>query len=547
MNKNKNAAPKSAVNMFFSGVVVLTIANILVKSVGLISKIALNTVVGSEGAGYYSSAYEIYAFLYVIATSGLPVAISIMVSKCRAQGKVKEARKIFNVAMVLFMIIGGFFASMMALFSDEIANFISAPNTSICIVAISPTILFVCLSSCMRGFFQGYQLMKPTGISQFIEAICKVGIGVGFALWAKSQNYDDFTVAAFTILGITIGVFLGMVFLYIRKLFFNDTEYYEPEKILSNETNKPTKTILKDLALIAIPITLSSAVLSLTTIIDTLMVQTRLLDTGLAEDLVRVYYGDYTTLVISMFNLPTILIYPIANALVPLISSTIATRDYERSANMRSFSLRVINMIAVPCSIGLGVFSYPILDLLMFTKDSVERSAPWLSVAAVSVIFLGLIAATNAFLNTAGKQRLPIISMLVGATVKLVGNYFLLDAFGIYGAPLSTVLCYLSAATLNIFFTVKYVGKLPNVNKIFLQPLFCAVVSIGLSAIIYMLISSIIPAKIATIICILTSALGYVFMIIRTKTVTKEELLLLPHSEKPVKILQKLRFFSSKC
>ena len=60
---------RSAKNLFFSGVIVLTVANILVKSVGLISKIALNRVVGSIGAGYYSSAYEIYAFLYVISVT----------------------------------------------------------------------------------------------------------------------------------------------------------------------------------------------------------------------------------------------------------------------------------------------------------------------------------------------------------------------------------------------------------------------------------------------------------------------------------------------
>ena len=106
MKKNNNvAAKKSAVSMFFSGVVILTIANVMVKAVGLISKIALNRVVGSIGAGYYSSAYEIYAFLYVISTSGLPVALSIMVSKSRAQGRFKEAKRIFDVAIIVFLII----------------------------------------------------------------------------------------------------------------------------------------------------------------------------------------------------------------------------------------------------------------------------------------------------------------------------------------------------------------------------------------------------------------------------------------------------------
>lgn len=555
MRKNNNAGTKgSAVSMFFSGVVILTIANIMVKAVGLISKIALNRVVGSIGAGYYSSAYEIYAFLYVISTSGLPVALSIMVSKSRARGRFKEAKRIFDVAIIVFLIIGTLFASMMIFFSSSLADFISAPKTVFCIIAIAPTILFVCLSSCFRGFFQGYQLMQPTAISQFIEALCKVLVGVGFALWARAQGYEDHIVAAFTILGVTVGVLFGMIFLYIKKMLFKDKKINEAYLlelssksefcVLEDNGCKKTSELLKELMKIAIPVTISSAVLSLTIIIDTFMVQSRLLAYGLEENLVRIYYGDYTSLVISMCNLPTVLFYPIANALVPLISASFEAKDYEGSAKIRSFSVRVINMIAIPCALGLGIFSYPILDLLMFKTDSVERAAPWLSVAAISVVFLGLISATNAFLNTAGKQNLPIVSMIVGASVKLLFNYILLEKIGIYGAPISTVLCYLSASALNIFFTVKYVGKLPNIRKIFGMPLLCGIASIGLSAAIYLGLSFLLPGKLATVISILLSVFGYVLLIVKTKTVTKEEIALLPHSEKILFFLQKFKMLS---
>ena len=547
MNRNTKTDKKSPVNMFFSGVAILTIASILVKSVGLISKIVLNTVVGSEGAGYYSTAYEIYAFLYVISTSGLPIAISIMISKRRARGKLKEAKKIYDVALIMFLIIGTVLTSLMILFSKKIAQFISAPNTAICIVAIAPTLLFICISSCLRGYFQGYQQMRPTAISQFIEAVCKVGVGVGFALFAISKGYDTFTVAAFTILGVTVGVFLGMCYLYVKKLFFKDKEYYQAEKIKADEKPMRAKSIIKELISIAIPITISSSVLSLTTIIDTFMVQSRLLSSGVAEDMVRVLYGDYTTLVISMVNLPTILIYPIANALVPLISSAIANKDFTSSNNMRSFSLRVINIISIPCALGLGIFSKPILDLLMFTESSVNRASSWLSIGAASVVLLGLIASTNAFLNTAGRQKLPIFSMLAGAVVKLISNYFLIGEFGIYGAPISTVLCYFTAASLNIFFTVKYVGKLPNVNKIFVLPLLCGVFSIGGSALLYILFDMFMPGKIATVICIFIATVSYLFMILRTKTVTSDEIALLPHGDKLIKIFKKIGFLSKKC
>ena len=186
--KSKSFTTKSSTNLFLSGVVILTIANVMVKTVGLISKIALNRVVGSIGAGYYSSAYEIYAFLHIISNAGLPVALSIMVSKSRARGRFKEAKKIFNISLVSFLVIGTVFAVSMIFLSGSIADLISSPYTTLAIIAISPTILFVCLSSCFRGYFQGHQMMNQTAISQFIEACGKVLVGVGFAVCKLFRN-----------------------------------------------------------------------------------------------------------------------------------------------------------------------------------------------------------------------------------------------------------------------------------------------------------------------------------------------------------------------
>lgn len=542
INNEKNA-PKSSGRMFISGVLALTIANILVKSVGLISKIVLNRVVGSVGAGYYSSAYEIYAYLYVISTSGLPVALSILVSRSRVRGRIKEAKKIFDISFIALLIIGLTFSVLMMIFSNKIATLIGAPKTALCIIAIAPTMLFICLSSSLRGYFQGFQLMTPTATSQLIEALCKVGIGVGFALWAKSKGYDDFVVSSYTILGVTIGVLLGMIYLYIKKLFFKETKYVMPQ-IDGKEEIKSTKQILKELFLIAIPITLSSSVLSLTTVIDTLMVQNRLLWSGMNEITVRVYYGDYTSLVISMFNLPTIFFYPIANALIPLISGAFEAKNEQRSELIRKISMKIIILIAMPCAVGLGIFSYPILNLLMFNTDSVNRAAPWLSIASASVLFLGIISATNAFLNSAGKQRLPIISMLIGAIAKLISNYILLEKIGMLGAPISTVICYLSASALNIYFTLKHVGKIPNLIKIFVLPLIASVLSIGISALIFIGISVALPIKIATISSIVLAVIMYIILIFKIKAISKEDILLVPKGEKALKILSKIGFLA---
>ena len=459
---------RSSKNLFFSGVLILTVASILVKAVGLISKIALNRVVGSVGAGYYSSAYEIYAFLYVISTSGLPVAISIMIAKSVANGNSGRANRIFNTAFKVFATMGLVLTGLMIIFSPQLSKLMGAPETELCIKAVAPTLFFICISSCIRGYFQGYQLMGPTAVSQIIEAVFKVVIGICGALYAKNMGYADHIVAAYTVMGVTVGVFLGTLYLTLRKYIFD-----KYNRIGDNGSLEiSSKGLIKEMLKIAVPITLSSSVLSLTTILDTFMIQNRLLSYGMDKTTIRIYYGDYTSLVISMFNLPTILIYPIANALVPLISASIARNDENGGIKIRKLGMRMTAIISIPCAVGMAVFSAPILNLLMFKDDSVERAAPWLSVAAISVIFLGVIAITNAFLNSAGHQRLPIISMLCGATVKLAANLILLDKIGMIGAPIATVLCYLTASVMNLYFVIKKVGDIPDPWMCFLCPLF---------------------------------------------------------------------------
>lgn len=533
---------RSAKNLFFSGVIVLTVANILVKSVGLISKIALNRVVGSIGAGYYSSAYEIYAFLYVISTAGLPVAISIMVSKSIASGKIKEANKIFDTSFIVFMTMGLALSGLMIAFSGALAEFIGAPETKLCIITIAPTVFFICISSCIRGYFQGFQLMGPTAVSQFIEAIGKVGIGIGCAIYAKGKGLPDYTVAAYTVMGVTAGVFLGMVYLYIQKIRFREEEHV-PSLNISSDTKKK-RHIVKEMFSIGIPVTVSSTVLSLTTVLDTIMIQPRLLKGGLDPVMTRICYGDYTSLVISMFNLPTILLYPIANALVPLISGAIVGANEERRKKIRAFSIRIIAIIALPCAVGMSVFSASILNLLMFKQDSVDRAAPWLSVAAISVVFLGVIAVTNAFLNSAGKQNLPIVSMICGAVIKLIANSILIEKVGIIGAPIATVLCYVAASSINVFFVIKHVGNLPDIFGVFVRPFICTALSVGSAAVLYLCLSTVIYERICTVLSIGVAAILYVVFLVKGKVITEEEINIFPFGEKVIKILRKIKILN---
>jgi len=183
--------------MFFSGVLVLTIANLLIKVIGLLFKIPITNIIGDEGMGYFNAAYTIYTWFYMISTAGLPVAVSVMISKGRTSGNFKEVKKIYKITMLLFVAIGLVGMLLMIFLSKSFADVMGSRSIYLSIIAIAPTLFFICISSAVRGYFQGYQNMFPTAVSQIIEALGKLILGILFANYAISKGYDLPMVAAY--------------------------------------------------------------------------------------------------------------------------------------------------------------------------------------------------------------------------------------------------------------------------------------------------------------------------------------------------------------
>ena len=524
----------------FTGVFVLIIANFLIKSVGLISKIALNRIIGPVGVGYYSSAYEIYSILYIISTAGLPVALSIIISKSIANKRNREVRKIFNVSTIVFLILGICLTCLLIVFSSFLSSFIGAEETKNCITFIAPALIFISLSSIVRGYFQGYQIMMPTAISQFIEAFCKVFFGIGFALFAKSKGYEDYIVASYAIFGITCGVFFGMVFLYLTKIFYKNDEM-KLEKINNDENSISSIALLKQVLLISLPIVISSLTIHLTTIIDTFSIQKSMLEYTNDSELIKASYGDYMSLVISIVSLPTIFLYPISTSISPILVKYKEEDNIDGYKETRKISFKTNLMISIPFSIGFAVFSKQILTLLFFRDESVLRSYSWLSVSAASILFIGLISISTAFLNTSGKQIYPLISLIVGLTSKVVANYILIPIIGMYGASLSTILCYFIIALMNFIFVLKITGKIEgvliNIGKILLS----SVLAIGIGFLICFGLEHLIPYYLSSLLSVLVTFVVYFILVFKTKIIVEDEIKLIPKGDSICKILKRIR------
>lgn len=527
---------------FFSGVLWLAFSNILIKAAGLLFKIPLTHILDETGMAYFNTAYNIYAWFYMLTTAGLSVAVSMIVSENRAKANFGQIKIILRTVLLLFFFVGLAGTLIMVFGADKFAELIKVPEASICIMAIAPSLFFSCMSSALRGYFQGFQIMFPTAVSQLLEALGKLFIGISIASYTRNTlGMEVDRVAAFSLLGIAIGVGAGFLFLCGAKLFFNEKKYENEYTALEGSANEiaGVKKVAAQIIKIAVPITISSSVMSLTNIIDTMLMTDRLMASGVSNLVAKEIYGNYTSLAVPMFNLPPVLIYSITYSVVPLISAALARREKENAKRYIHSSMKLTSLISLPCAIGLSVLSYQILSLF-FKADHVEKGAGMLSVLAPSVFFVCMLAITTSVLQAAGKEKLPIISMLAGSAVKLAGSFFLIPVLGKYGTPASTFLCYLTTVVINMYFVVKHTGVRPRVLEVYVKPLIsCVLCGVSAAAVSYYTRNTL-GLKLSTVLAILAAVIVYFGGILIFKSLEKEDFMLIPKGEKIYNLLNKL-------
>ena len=534
----KEKIEESGGKRFISGVFVLSFSTLIVKVIGLAFKIPMLSILGMEGMGYFNSAYEIYAMLCVVSTAGLPVALSILVSAARAREDVLAIKGIYRSALRIFFIFGALGSAFMILFAKKLAMSIGNDEAYYCIMAIAPALFFICLASAVRGYCQGFEEMKPTAISQLIEAIAKLVLGIIFALAAIRKGYPVPTVAAFAVLGITVGTFLSLCYLMIARRKVN-------KKIigfLSGDINTKKEENAKTLLKIALPITLGSAVISLTRILDMAFIMRRLQDIGISSFRSNEIYGAYTTLALPIFGLIPSLITPVSMALIPELTGFIERKSLKGQIISVERAIRLTTLFAMPASLAVTVFSRQILSLLFKGQnDAIDIAAPLLSLLGASVLFSCLITTTNAILQAYRCVKLPIFSMSVGVAVKAITSYFLLGSrwVGVYGAPIGSLACNVTVVLLNFALMFRYAGNTAmaiNLVRSFVKPFFASVISIGGAFASYSLLAEKLFSETAVFcIAVVAAVILYCLLVFLLGIMDREDLKMFPIFNKILK------------
>ncbi len=573
-----------------NGALILSLATIIVKVIGVIYKIPLSNMIGTVGRGYFDSAYNLYVPIYTISMAGLPVAISNMVSKAMAMGNYRDVRIIHKVAKRIFLIVGIIGTLIMLGLAYPYA--MSARNMDVlpAVFVITPSIFFCCIMSSYRGYYNGLSNMTPTAVSQVFEAVGKLVFGLLCARWVISYGYSRFEAgltvfgrtvtneaealsaiypyaAAGAAAGVTLGTVLGMIYLLIMHKFKGD-------KITNQElatAPRPEKSgvIAKNLIKFAIPVALSSLVFSITNLIDSITIQNRLehmiannLDyirnlysaelVGILDaDIKSFLYGAYS-LSLDFRNLIPSITMTLGISAIPTLSAAWAVKNKHKIKVSVESVLRVTMLVAMPCGIGMGVLAQPILAAFYGSGESasgVSIAAPVLTAYGFSIFLMALSQPMTNMLQALDKTKIPLISLSIGAIAKLIANFIFvaIPSINVNGAVIGTIVCYVIIFVIDFFALVSTTKIKINIVSVFLKPIFCGVLC-GIGAYTsYGIFNRFLPDfSVKNLFC-LAVAIGfggliYVISMLLIKGIAKDDIIMLPKGEKIAKILAKFGF-----
>ena len=419
---------------------------IILKILGLIYKVPLSYILDDNGMGYFNSAYTVYTFFFMISSAGIPKAISILTPKYEAECN-GSSSVMFMSLYKMFFILGLVLSFLLILFSKLITSFLSIGGSYLSLCAVAPSVFFVCISGVIRGYFAGRSSFKFIAISELIAGGGKLVFGlvlayVGFYIDLPSEN-----IAALTIFGITLGSLLSFLYLKHKLSSSGDINRVKISKKYVNISR-----VLK----VSVPITLSSALISISSLIDLTIIMKGLTSNGYSELAAANLYGNYTTLTIPLFGVATTLINSICTAITPGISSSYAKNDRELLCNNINNGIHLALFIAIPCSVLYFFFSKEILYMI-FDSSSAVLGYAFLSVIAPSLIFLAPLSIINTTLEATEKTNVVLISLSFGALIKLLftAGFIENESFGLLSAPIGTFFSYAASLLISYLYAKK--------------------------------------------------------------------------------------------
>lgn len=527
----------------------------IIKILGIIFRIPLTHILGGMGMAYFSSSHSVFMPIYAISVSGISPAIAKLTSSYCATGCYRDARRLKNVANSFFLIVGLAFTGLLIILSGSLcSHIITEPASRLSVVAIAPCVVIGALTAVDRGYCEGMQNMLPTAISEIIEAILKLVLGLGFAQLTATKAQASFEagekvfgvlcksfdeaksialpyIAAASVLGITLSNLFGLIYIKLHTKLSSD--------IITNgmlnqaQEEKHRRRLLTELLSLAIPFAIASLISTASGLID-LMTINRCLDKAQEqaplyfaehfgeitrsltsnEKLSSFIYGSYSGLALTVFGIVPSLTAMLGRSILPLVSSAFATKNKEKLSQSVGAVATLALFASVPCGLGIAVFSKDILEFLFSGRtDEIMVSFRVLSVLGIAIIPLAVITPLFSVFQALGRPLAPIVITILGCVIKIIINLLLVSipSLNIVGAGISTLICYVVMAIASLILLRKSCGKGHILNKQTMGILLSSILCVEGAYLLNSLLSNCLSMQISLIISILFSVNIYIY------------------------------------
>lgn len=539
---------KNLKETFMQSILVLMLSQVMIKVLGLVYKLYLTNKegFGDTGNAIYNSGYQIYALLLAISSTGVPNAISKLISERLAKGDSKGVNKIFRTAFFFFAFVGFLGSLILFLGANYIANvLLQIPEAELTLVALSPSVFFVSIASVIRGYFNGHRRMKITANSQTLEQVAKtITTIIIVEVIALAFTNDVVIMAAGANLATTLSVFMSFAYLFrYYKFKKSDIIIEMPETCEEpSYSRKSTKEIVKSIITISIPISISSLVSAVNKSIDSITA-VRGLKNFLSDEMAKFQFGIYTGKVDVLVGLPLSFNIAFATVLVPSIANFLAKKQKKDAVKVVKFSILATILIGLPCTFGMMVFAEQILELLF---PNASEGTQLLQITSLTIIFMMMAQTINGVLQGIGKYKVPATALACGVLAKFILNLVLIPipSIGINGVAIGSIVCHIISFSIGFIVLKNSLNIKFSTRRFVIKPIIATAVMCVTSYIVYLLLSQLISWKIAIIIALLFAVGIYAVTVFGLRILTKEEIYRLPKGDLIYKLLTKMKIYN---
>lgn len=448
------------------GTLILSVAIFLTKFLGLIFVIPLTAIIGEKGMALYTYSYIPYTIILSFATLGVPMAVSKFVSKYNAIGDFHTGRRLFRSGLLL-MSLSGIVAFLFLYFlAPEIASlsgqFHSQTGNNLdevimVIRMVSLALIVVPGMSLFRGYFQGFQSMGPTAVSQIVEQILRILFALLAALVVMSIFHGGQATAAgmatFAAFIGALGSLVVLIWYWMKRKNHLDKQLKESHL----DSKIPLKDMYVELIAYAVPFVAIGLAVPLYQLVDQFTINHALTSIGWKQAKAATVFTSLDQLDHKLILIPVSLSMALATTLVPTITSSFSTGNYRTMNKQITQAFQIVLFLTVPAAVGLSILSYPVYETL-YANTNLQIGGEILRWYAPTALLFSLFSITASILQGINQQKFVLFSLLVGLLIKLLLNTWFITLFHGIGAILATDIGFCITLFLNVMVIRAYAG-----------------------------------------------------------------------------------------